>query len=169
MLELSKKGGPIGGSPDDLREVASWSTQFRKYSDVRAPIAEELPLEELPSYSFTVPVRSVRVSVGVEPFAAYADATYPTLLVEPANNQADLGLVGSTVAGGLVNEAGQAMYPDSSGLMFVKTFTAKKKGTASFVADAADVFGNEIYVTGLTDALPLSQVTFGSTTMNIKN
>lgn len=67
----------IGGSPDDLREVASWNTQFRKYSDVRAPIAEEIPLEELPSYSFTVPVRTVRVSVGVEPFAEKVFAGIP--------------------------------------------------------------------------------------------
>jgi YbbR domain-containing protein len=59
----------IGGAPEDLRGVRSWSTQFRKHSDVRAPIAEDIPLEELPSYSFTVPLKSVRVSVGVEPFA----------------------------------------------------------------------------------------------------
>jgi len=106
--------------------------------------------------------------VGVQPFAGYADVSYPTLLVSPATDNADVGLAGSTTSSGLIDEAGRAMYGDPSGLMFSETFTATKKGTATFSADAADLFGHEIYVTGLNDALPISQVTFGSTALTIK-
>jgi len=63
---------------------------------------------------------------------------------------------------------GRAMYGDSSGMMFIKTFTATAKGTASFASSQTDEFGHEIYVSGLIDALPWSQVTFGSTTLTIK-
>lgn len=59
----------VGGSADDLGGIESWSTEFRKYHDVRAPIAEEIPLEELPSFAATVQVKSVLLTVGVEPFA----------------------------------------------------------------------------------------------------
>jgi len=105
---------------------------------------------------------------GVQPVAGYADVSYPALLVSPASSPADVGLVGSTVSGGVIDEAGRAMYGDATGLMLSKTFTAAKKGTATFTADAADLFGHEIYVSGLSEALPLSQVTFGSTTLTIK-
>lgn len=69
QVKVEPESVTVGGSPDDLREVHSWSTEFRKYSDIRGPIAEEIPLEDIPNFSFTVPLRSVRVSVGVEPFA----------------------------------------------------------------------------------------------------
>jgi YbbR domain-containing protein len=59
----------IGGCVEDLRDVLSWNTQFRKYSDVRAPIVEDIPLEMLPTWSYSVALKSVRVGVGVEPFA----------------------------------------------------------------------------------------------------
>jgi hypothetical protein len=106
---------------------------------------------------------------GLQAFAGYADVQFSSLLVSPTANAADVGFgIGSSVSNGLINEAGHIMYPDASGLMFSKTFTATKKGTATFTAEAADLFGHEIYVTGLNDALPLSQITFGSTTLTIK-
>jgi hypothetical protein len=105
---------------------------------------------------------------GVQPVSGFADVTYSLPLIAPANNSGDVGLVGSTVANGLIDEAGRTMYGDASGLMFTKTFTATAKGTATFAANAAELFGHEIYVSGLIDALPWSQVTFGSTTLTIK-
>ena len=68
-VEVSPESVTVGGTLDFLQAVASWNTTFRRYTDLRAPIDEEIPLEALPSYSYSVPVQSVRVSVNVEPFA----------------------------------------------------------------------------------------------------
>lgn len=59
----------VGGTLDYLEGVRSWNTEFRRYVDVRAPIAESVPLEELASWSVTLSDRTVRLAVGVEPFA----------------------------------------------------------------------------------------------------
>lgn len=59
----------IGGTLEYLRGIRSWSTDFRRYDGVRAPIVEEIPLEELPNYSVRVHAGTVLVSVNVEPFA----------------------------------------------------------------------------------------------------
>lgn len=59
----------IGGTLAWLEGIRSWNTEFRKHSDIRAPIAEDVPLEPQRSYSVSVSLTSVRVSVNVEPFA----------------------------------------------------------------------------------------------------
>jgi hypothetical protein len=106
---------------------------------------------------------------GVQPVAGYADVQFSPLLVTPVASSADVGFTpASSVSAGLIDEAGQLMYGDASGLMFVKTLKATKKGTATFNANAADLFGHEIHVSGLTGPLPWSQITFGSTTLTIK-
>jgi hypothetical protein len=105
---------------------------------------------------------------GVQPVSAFADVAFTTNLVAPLLNAEDAGHNWSTVAAGFIDEAGRFLYEESPPLIFSKTFTATKKGTATFTAEAADLFGHEIYVTGLNDALPWSQVTIGSTTLSIK-
>jgi hypothetical protein len=105
---------------------------------------------------------------GVQAVSGYADMLFPVTLVTPAANSNEIGLVGSSISSGVLDEAGRVMYGDSSGLVFVKTFTATKKGTATFASNQADDFGHEISVTGLDAALPWSQVTFGSATLTIK-
>jgi hypothetical protein len=105
---------------------------------------------------------------GVRPFTGFANVWFPTLLVAPTTSSADVGLAGSTVAAGRINPAGLVLNGDASGMMFSKTFTATAEGTATFTADADDLFGHEIYVTGLNSMLPWSQVTFGATTLTIK-
>jgi YbbR domain-containing protein len=59
----------VGGTLDYLQTVTSWNTAFRRYTDLRAPIDEDIPLEDLPTYSVSVPVKTVRLGVNVEPFA----------------------------------------------------------------------------------------------------
>jgi len=67
----------VGGTLDFLQTVTSWNTAFRRYPDLRAPIDDEIPLETLPDFSASVPVKTVRVSVNVEPFAEKLYAGIP--------------------------------------------------------------------------------------------
>jgi YbbR domain-containing protein len=59
----------IGGTLEYIAGISSWNTAFKRYTEVRVPIDEEIPLEELPSYGVTVPGKMVRIVVNVEPFA----------------------------------------------------------------------------------------------------
>lgn len=59
----------IGGTLDYLRDISVWSTAYKRYTEVRTPIDEEISLEELPSYGVTVRDQTVRIRVDVEPFA----------------------------------------------------------------------------------------------------
>lgn len=111
---------------------------------------------------------NVNGPAGVEAFAAFADMQFSSTLVSPVNDSANVGLAASSVGGGLLDEAGRLIYETDSNLIFSKTFKATKRGLATFSSSAADLFGHEIYVLGLNDALPLSQVTFGSTTLQVK-
>jgi len=105
---------------------------------------------------------------GISPFAGFADLRYSTNFVSPVNNAADVGLAFSNAAPGLIDEAGRIVYGTDSTVIFSKTFTATKKGQTIFELDAADLYGHEIVVLGLNQRLPMSQVTFGSTTLTIK-
>lgn len=109
---------------------------------------------------------------GVTPYAAYADIRFSTGLVTPVNGAGDVGLFESSLSSSLIDEVGRIMYdPSSNGspsVFFSKTFTATKTGTVTFASDAADRYGHEIYVTGLDFALPLSQVTFQTVSLQIR-
>lgn len=59
----------IGGTLEYIRDISSWSTAFRRFTEVRAPIDEVVSLEDLPSYGVSVAAKSVRMKVDVEPFA----------------------------------------------------------------------------------------------------
>lgn len=76
-VELRPESVTVGGTQDFLKSVTSWNTTFRRYSDLRAPIDEEVPLEALPNYSVSVPEKTVRMSVNVEPFAEKLFAGIP--------------------------------------------------------------------------------------------
>lgn len=110
---------------------------------------------------------------GVQPFAGYADVLFYSELLAPVDGKADVGLQWSKILAEQIDEGGRVLYDDSSGtssnLIFSKTFRAVKEGFAIFEANAADVYGNDILVTWLNAPLPLSQVTFGSATLEIKS
>lgn len=105
---------------------------------------------------------------GVAPFAAYTDVRFTPGLIVPA------GVVGnaSSLQGQAeIDDAGGIMYDfrsgESSSVIFGQSFIATKSGTVTFSADAADLFGHDILVTGLNQPLPLSQVAFGTTRLKI--
>ncbi len=68
-VQVRPESVTVGGTLEFLQTVNSWNTAFRTWSDLRAPVDEEVPLEALPNYSVSVPAKTVRVSVNVEPFA----------------------------------------------------------------------------------------------------
>ncbi len=77
QVKVDPESVTIGGTLENLRGVQSWSTDFRRYDGVRAPIDEVVPLEGFASYDLTVPARSARVRVNVEPFAEKLFAGIP--------------------------------------------------------------------------------------------
>jgi YbbR domain-containing protein len=80
-VQVSPESVTVGGTLEFLQGVSSWNTAFRRYSDIRAPIEEEIPLETLPNYSVSIPVKTVVVRVNVEPFAEKTFAGIPVNVV----------------------------------------------------------------------------------------
>ena len=112
--------------------------------------------------------RAILESQMYRPFSGFADLRFSNALVSPVTDPANVGLKFSNTSAGLIDEAGRILYGTDSAVIFSQTFTATKKGLATFATDAADVFGHEITVLGLNEVLPWSQITFGSTTLEIK-
>jgi len=175
---LNSNGGVYNGHPPGFAPIGGGSRPPPDLTPEQVTATVQLQVVDLSGS----PITSIKVGqqfqlqaililaapTGVQPFAGYADVNYAAALVTPATNSSDVGLAGSTVSGGLIDEAGRAVYGDSSDVIFSKTFTATKKGTTTFTSNAGDLVGHEIYVTGLNSALPWSQVTFTSTTLTIK-
>src|SRR5205823_1403144 len=139
---------PVGVSPpDDLQPTDVTATVQLKVTDLNgAPITSINVGQDFQLRAFLV----LNAPAGVQPYAGYADVQFSSLLVAPKTGAGDVGFyAGSSVSAGLIDEAGQIMYGDATGLMFAKTFTATKKGTETFTANPGDMFGHEIYVTGL--------------------
>ena len=96
------------------------------------------------------------------------DADFVTPVVDTST---DIGLRWARVEANRLDEVGRIMFDWSSNpstLIFSKMFTATKEGRAIFESDAADVYWNQITVLGLDEIVPWSQITFGSTTLEIK-
>ncbi len=87
-VKVEPESVTVGGTLENLMGVKSWSTDFRRYDGVHAPIDEEVPLEALPNFAVAVPVRSARVRVNVEPFAEKLFAGIPvTVLSVPPGRE----------------------------------------------------------------------------------
>jgi hypothetical protein len=87
-MKVEPESVTVGGTYDYLRGVQGWNTAYRKFADVRSPIAGEIPLEVLPNYSVTLSAQSVRVNVNVEPFAEKVFAGIPvTVSPVPAGRE----------------------------------------------------------------------------------
>ena len=103
----------------------------------------------------------------VVPFAAYNDVRFTPGLISPVASDGTVLQRRSSE----IDEAGGLLYDvttgDSSALIFSQAFVATKQGLVTFDADAADLFGHDILVTGLNQPLPLSQIQFGSTSLRI--
>ena len=53
-------------------------------------------------------------------------------------------------------------------MIFRKNFVAAKAGAVDSEVGRLDLNGNDILVVGLNQSVPLSQITFGSTTLQVK-
>jgi hypothetical protein len=88
LVRVAPESISVTGSDSILESVRAWHTAFRKFDDLRSPIDETVDLEESPSFSLQVPAASVRVRIGVQPFA---EKTFPGIPVVatgvPANQE----------------------------------------------------------------------------------
>jgi len=77
----------IGGSLHLLENVAGWPTIYRKLNDLRASVDEEVSLEEPATYSLQPFTRSVRVQVGIQPFAEKVFTSIPVSVTGTLTNR----------------------------------------------------------------------------------
>lgn len=131
-VELTPESVTVGGTREFLQTVNSWNTEFRKYTDLRAPIDEEIPLEVLANYSVTIPVRTVRMRVNVEPFAEKLFAGIPvTVRGVPAGLEVILipPKLDIVVRGGIEQLASLSVESFTAGIPFADL----EKDTSGFV------------------------------------
>jgi hypothetical protein len=112
----------------------------------------------------------VQGPAGTAPFAGFTVVLFDPGFASPVTKSNESGFLWGKVNDGELDEAGRIMYWTAQAeLIFSKTFKATKSGLATFSTNPADDLGHEILVLGLNQGVPLSQVTFGSATLQIRN
>jgi hypothetical protein len=72
----------LAGSRNQLESITAWPTIYRKYSGLRAPVREDITLEESGVHSVEVLERTVHLAVDVQQFAEKIIPNLPITAVD---------------------------------------------------------------------------------------
>ena len=77
----------VGGAKDSIDHLEAWETVYRRFTDLRASLDVEVPLEEPPDYLIDLAHSTARVRVNVQPFAEKVFTGIPLAPIAAPSNK----------------------------------------------------------------------------------
>ena len=86
-MKITPESVTVGGSRTLVTNVGGWPTIYRKLENLRSPVNDEIGLEEPSTYSLQPFTPSVRLHVGVQPFAEKVFTSIPISVTRTMTNR----------------------------------------------------------------------------------